>query len=189
MTTDMMNPGRASRPPARRRRTRVLAALGLLLLGIGGYAAWQAANPTVLRAEIEIAATPDEVWTVLTDQRSYPRWNPFLVSSTGPLEPAATLTNVLRGADGAEWTFTPTVLAVDPGRELRWIGRLGPGGLFDGEHAFRIVPAGPGRVRFVQEETFRGVLVPPLSGWLTGDTLPQFRAMNAALATEVADRR
>ena len=35
-------------------------------------------------------------------------------------------------------TFKPTVLAVHPERELRWLGRFILPGLFDGEHSFRI---------------------------------------------------
>lgn len=172
-----------------RTRIRVLAGAGGLLLGAAAYVAWERVNPTVLRADVEIEATPQEVWAVLTDQAAYPDWNPLLVSSTGPMEVGGVLTNVMRGADGTERTFTPTVLAAQPGHELRWLGSLGPGNLFNGEHAFRIEQAGPGRVRLVQEETFRGVLVPPLAGWLRTDTLAQFRAMNAALAAEVVARR
>jgi hypothetical protein len=79
-------------------------------------------------------------------------------------------------------TFTPTVLIVEPGRELRWIGRIGPGGIFDGEHTFTIQQLGPDLVRFTAREDFTGVAVPFYQGHLHADTLPQFRAMNAALA-------
>ena len=77
-----------------------------------------------------------------------------------------------------ETTFTPTVLVVNPGRELRWLGSVGPGGIFDGEHSFLIEPLGPGRVRLVQREEFRGVLIPFFRGQLLDHTLPQFHAMN-----------
>ncbi len=93
----------------------------------------------------------------------------------------ATLTNRMHDASG-DRTFTPTVLAVTPGRELRWIGKVGPGWIFDGEHAFVIEQIGAGRVRLTQREQFTGVLVPFLQHPLTTNTLPQFRAMNAALA-------
>ncbi len=79
-------------------------------------------------------------------------------------------------------TFTPVVLAVRPDRELRWIGRVGPGGIFDGEHSFQIQPLGRGRIRFTQREQFTGVAIPFYEHRLHADTLPQFRAMNAALA-------
>lgn len=79
-------------------------------------------------------------------------------------------------------TFAPVVLAVRPDGELRWIGKVGPGGIFDGEHTFLIQPLGRGRTRFTQREQFTGVAIPFYEHRLRADTLPQFRAMNAALA-------
>jgi hypothetical protein len=121
------------------------------------------------------------VWSVLADQASYPEWNPFIVKSEGELVVGETIINVMRSG-GTDRTFTPTLLAVSPDRELRWIGRLYVPGLFDGEHSFVIEELGPKRVRLVQEETFKGVLVPFLTGMLRNETLPGFQAMNAALA-------
>lgn len=40
-------------------------------------------------------------------------------------------------------------------------------------------------VRFTQREAFTGVAVPFYEHWLHTDTLPMFRAMDAALAHEV----
>ena len=82
---------------------------------------------------------------------------------------------------GAAMTFRPTVLVVEPERELRWLGHLLVPGLFDGEHQFEIHSLGPGRVRFVQQERFTGVLVPLFARNLDAHTLPGFNAMNAAL--------
>jgi hypothetical protein len=31
-------------------------------------------------------------------------------------------------------TIRPVIMKFDPGKELRWKGKLGIGGLFDGEH-------------------------------------------------------
>ncbi len=39
----------------------------------------------VLEKTIEIDATPDEVWAVLTDFDDYGDWNPFVTSITGPV--------------------------------------------------------------------------------------------------------
>jgi hypothetical protein len=54
-------------------------------------------------------------------------------------------------------------------------------GLFDGEHRFTIEPAGPGRARVTQRETFRGLLAPLLLAFIAGPTLEGFRQMNRAL--------
>jgi uncharacterized protein YndB with AHSA1/START domain len=40
----------------------------------------------VLEKTIEIDATPDEVWAVLTDFDDYDKWNPFVTSISGPAE-------------------------------------------------------------------------------------------------------
>jgi hypothetical protein len=165
------------------RRPLVVAAIVLAL--VAGYSAWAISSPYRLDTAIEIDATPQEVWTVLTDLPAYGQWNPFIVSSTGELRPGGTLTNTMRDATG-ETTFTPTVLTAEADRELRWVGKLGPGGVFDGEHRFVIERLGPNRVRLTQSERFTGVLVPFARGQLHDNTLPQFHAMNKALAERVA---
>ncbi len=78
-------------------------------------------------------------------------------------------------------TFRPTVLKADPNRELRWLGRLRVPGLFDGEHSFTIQPLEENRVRFVQREAFKGLLVPLFARSLDTNTLRGFGEMNRAL--------
>ncbi|MFD7866262.1 SRPBCC family protein [Streptomyces sp. NPDC059783] len=183
-------PGPAPRPARPRRRRRLLLGSGAaLLVLLAGYTTWSVNDPVRLTASIEIEASPDEVWKVLTDLPAYPSWNPFVVSSRvtssgGRLEEGATLRNVLRDRTG-DSVFTPEVLAVEPERELRWLGRMGPGWVADGEHSFVIEEIGDHRVRLTQSESFTGVAVPFAKGKLRSDTLPQFRAMNEALARRV----
>jgi len=169
-----------------RRRRILLAALAFVLVLLAGYGVWTNVRPYTLQASIEIDAAPAQVWAVLTDLSRYPDWNPFIVSSRGRVAVGATLTNRMHDATG-DTTFTPTVEVVEPGRELRWIGKVGPGGIFDGEHTFTIEQIRPGVVLFTQREDFTGVAVPFYQHWLHADTLPMFRAMDAALAHEVGN--
>src|SRR5215216_1803407 len=143
-----------------------------------------------LCTSVDIDAGPDRVWAVLADTAAYPEWNPFIVRSTGELVEGGTIENVMRDATGRERTFRPRLLAVQPGRELRWLGRLWLPRIIDGEHAFLLTGMAPGRTRLQQVEHFRGLLVPLLAGMLRRTTLPQFEAMNAALAqrAEYPDR-
>lgn len=79
-------------------------------------------------------------------------------------------------------SFAPEVLACEPEREFRWRGKVLVGGVFDGEHALRLVESAAGSCRFVHEETFSGVLVPLLMrGALRTRTEAGFNAMNRAL--------
>jgi hypothetical protein len=131
-----------------------------------------------LHTEIEIHASAEDVWKILTDFGAYPEWNPFISSLEGDAAQGARL-HVTIG----KTKFHPTVLAAEPGRELRWLGRLLLPGLFDGEHRFLIERLGAGNVRLVQDEKFRGLLVPLFRGGLERDTKPGFEAMNEALKT------
>ena len=139
-------------------------------------------NPTrTVETEIVIAAPPAVVWAVLTDGAGYAAWNPFIRAMSGPIRPGARLTISVHPAGGRAMTFRPRVLVADPGRELRWLGRLVLPGLFDGEHSFRLVPQGEA-TRLIHAETFRGVLA-----WLidTDRFRADFTAMNRALKQRV----
>ena len=65
----------------------------------------------VLEKTIEIDATPDEVWDVLTDFADYEEWNPFVTSITGPAVAGARLAVVLSPPGGRAITMKPTVRA------------------------------------------------------------------------------
>src|SRR5918995_1089622 len=140
-----------------------------------------------LMDEIEIDASPAAVWEVLADTAAYPEWNPFLRRLSGELREGARLEAEIAPPGGRAMTFTPTVLAAEPERELRWRGRLLLPGLFDGEHSFRIEPLEGGRTRFTQSERFSGVLVGLLGGALAKTQLG-FEQMNAALKLRVEAR-
>jgi uncharacterized protein YndB with AHSA1/START domain len=42
-----------------------------------------------LRAEVEVEASPERIWEVLTDFAAYRQWNPFIVEGAGRAVPAA----------------------------------------------------------------------------------------------------
>ena len=133
-----------------------------------------------IRREIEIDAGPARVWEILTDLGSYSRWNPFMTRASGDLSPGGRLLVHITPPEARAMTFRPTVLAVEPQRELRWLGHLILPGLFDGEHRLALEPLGQDRTRFVQEETFQGILVSRLCKVLDR-TEEGFGAMNEAL--------
>jgi hypothetical protein len=136
--------------------------------------------------EVVFEGTPDEAWGVLTDFTAYPAWNPGFVRVEGRPE-VGTRLDVTFAKDGGEgMTMHPTVLAAEPGRALRWRGRLfGIPFLFDGEHAYGIEDLGDGRVRLVQSERFVGLLVPFLRRLIEDETATMFERINRALAERV----
>lgn len=134
-----------------------------------------------LHTEIEIHASAQQVWAVLSDFASYPEWNPFIRSVAGLPKEGERLRIVVQPSGGKAMRFSPVVMRAEPDRELRWLGRLLIPGVFDGEHRFAIEPLGDGIVRFEQSEQFKGLLVGLLRASLDRDTKRGFEEMNRAL--------
>jgi hypothetical protein len=141
-------------------------------------------DPKAVGAEIEIGASPDQVWAVLSDIDSWHAWNPWITEASGSADAGEQL--VLRmGFDGGrKFNVKPLVTASVPNQTLEWLGHFGVNGLFDGRHRFDLEPTGGG-TRFVQAEEFAGLLVPLLDGMLEGETKTGFGAMNKALKERV----
>jgi hypothetical protein len=135
---------------------------------------------STIERSIEIDASPATVWSILADTAAYPDWNPFMTSLAGDLAVGSKLEVRIEPPDARAMTFRPTVLAAEPERELRWLGRFLAPGLLDGEHGLLLEPLAGGRSRFVQTERFSGVLVRPFRSML-GRTERGFEQMNAAL--------
>lgn len=134
-----------------------------------------------LHTEINIDATPEVVWDVLTDLDRYAEWNPFIVESSGRVEVGERLTNRLRMANGKVMTFRPEVTEAETGVVFEWLGRLFVPGLFDGRHRFELAPTPSGGTTVMHSERFRGLLVRVMRSSLERDTRTNFEAMNEAL--------
>ena len=133
-----------------------------------------------LSSAIDLDASPDRVWSILTATNDYPQWNPFIRRLDGPLTPGSKLSMRIQPPGGRAMTFTPKVTDVEPDRRLAWLGRLGIPGLFDGAHSFTLEPLDDNRTRLVQSESFTGILV-WFSGGLLKKTEAGFHEMNDAL--------
>jgi hypothetical protein len=134
-----------------------------------------------LHSEIDIQASDERVWQLLTDFASFPQWNPFILRASGEPKTGTRLEVTIQPSGARGMTFRPTVLKAESKRELRWLGHLLIPGLFDGEHSLTIQPLEANRVRFVQHEIFTGILVPLFAHSLDTDTRRGFEEMNQAL--------
>ena len=134
-----------------------------------------------LRTSIDIDAPVDHVWQVFTRFEDYPQWNPFIRSIEGQVETGAKIKVRLAPPGGKGMTMRPKVVRFEAPTELRWLGRLGIPGLFDGEHFFQLEPLPGDRTRFVQGEIFGGILVPLLKKMIDGSTRDGFNSLNKAL--------
>jgi hypothetical protein len=134
-----------------------------------------------IKTTIDIGASAETVWRILTNFSAYPTWNPFLREVHGKAQPGAKLKVRMRLSKKRSQIFSPRVTKAIPAAELHWRGKMLFGGLFDGEHSFIIVPNGVNGVRFIQREVFTGLLVSVILPFIAKGTEDAFERMNKAL--------
>jgi hypothetical protein len=133
-----------------------------------------------LRTEIEIQASPDKVWQVLTNLDRYTEWNPFIHHAIGKAKVGEKVDITFRSGS-KDMTLHCTVVKVEPNRELCWKYHVILPGLWSGEHSFTIEPMGANRVRFIDKEMFTGLLIPLQAKDIDTNSRRDFEAMDKAL--------
>lgn len=139
--------------------------------------------------DIEIEGPVERVWEVLTGFDSFHEWNPVIRNVAGPLTVGKHVVISVAAASGhLDWNVA--VVRVDPGREFAWTFSERHPSLYRGEHTFRLEPVGAQRTRYVDRETFNGLLVPLRKRRLGTVTKAGMIAMGDALKQRVeADQR
>lgn len=141
-----------------------------------------------IKTEILINATPEKVWSILTNFDNYPNWNPFIKSITGEVKVGNKITARIEPPQAKGMTFKPKILTFETNKEFKWLGHLLFVGLFDGEHKFELIDNRNGTTSFIQSEKFKGILVPLLKKLLDNNTKNGFEEMNRKLK-ELAEQQ
>lgn len=136
------------------------------------------------RNEIVIDATENQVWDVLTDLEKYAEWNPLLYRGKGKVELGETVVVDAKTAT-KDMNFVCKVITVDPLKEFAWKFHVIHPILFRGVHSFQIEPLGEKRVKFMDRETFKGLLLPTQAKDLTTHGLDAMIEMGKALKKRV----
>ena len=133
-----------------------------------------------LRTEIEIQASPERVWQILTDLAKYPEWNSLITRAIGKAEVGARV-DITVPSGSKEMILHCTVVKAEPNRELCWKYHVILPGLFRGEHSFSIEPTGANQVHFIDREIFDGLLVPLQAKDIDTNSRRGFEGMDRAL--------
>jgi uncharacterized protein YndB with AHSA1/START domain len=122
---------------------------------------------TAYRAEIDIDASAERVWSVLVDVARYGEWNPFTVRVRSSLEPRASVDMRVRMSrwritiSQREWLRERTPPVGGAEGRLVW-GATMPG--IVAERVQTVTPLAGGRTRYVTVDTIEG----PLAGLVRG---------------------
>jgi len=115
--------------------------------------------------EVNILASAQAVWRILTDAEGFPRWNSTVTRVEGEIRDGA---KIRLSVPGTERRFTPRVAFVVPGERMTWTGGFLP--LFKGVRTFVLKRRGDGSTDFAMDERFAGLMLP-----FVRSALPDFR--------------
>lgn len=107
-----------------------------------------------------VNASPDVIWTLLTDAASYPDWNPTVLSIDGVIAKGERI--ALTSVVNPDRKFKLTVTEFDPPTKMVWADGM-PLGLFKGVRTYTVLPASNGTSEFKMVEVFSGLMEPLIS--------------------------
>lgn len=129
----------------------------------------------IYSASIEINASAEKVWQILTDTNGYPAWDLSMERIEGKLALGETVKFFTKLSSQA---FPVKVTAFEPNKKLVLTGGM-PLGLFKSERTHSITIK-DGKTHFHTEEIFNGLLL-PVFGKNIPDLTDNFRGFVAAL--------
>jgi hypothetical protein len=129
--------------------------------------------------ECRIDASPERLWTLLTNAADFPRWNSTVSKLEGSIKLGEKLALQVPAAPGR--TFKPKVTELEPNRSMVWSDGFAP--MFKGVRSFTLTPNADGSTSFNMTEVFSGLMLPMIRGSLP-DFGPSFEAYAADLKRE-----
>jgi uncharacterized protein YndB with AHSA1/START domain len=132
-------------------------------------------------ATAQIAARPEDVWTVLTDGADWSSWDSGVTGVEGRIEPGGKVT--IHSEASPRRAFPVKVTAFDPARRLEFTGGM-PLGLFRGVRTYALAPSDGGGTSFRMREEYTGPLLSLI--WRSmPDLQPSFDRFAAGLKRRV----
>ena len=127
------------------------------------------------RVAINIQASPERVWSLLTDAKNFPNWNSTVNRIDGEIREGGRLRIHV---PGTARTFSPVVSGVVPNERMTWTGGVFP--VFKGVRTYELKPRGDGSTDFAMEERFSGLMLPLAKG-----SMPDFGEVFARYASDL----
>jgi hypothetical protein len=132
-----------------------------------------------------IAASPEAVWTVLSDGAAWPGWDSGVDAVEGAIVMGETIKIRSQAAPGR--AFPVKVTRFEPPAHLELSGGM-PLGLFRGVRTYEVSPGSDGLVTFHMREEYTGPLLPLV--WRSiPDLGPSFQRFAAGLKQRVESGR
>jgi hypothetical protein len=116
---------------------------------------------------IDIDASVDKVWRILTDLPNWTHWNTTVERTVGTVVRGAKVTVFVKQSPGRAFPLRVTELSAP--RRMVWAGGM-PLGLFKGRRVYELSAAAAAKAVFTMREDYAG----PLAG-LIGKSIPDLQ--------------
>lgn len=113
-----------------------------------------------IHTETTIDAPYDRVCELLADTSLYPQWNPLFTQVAGRLEIGVLIEVTVALPEIKPFIVRATIQESDAGRRLSWRYRYPLPGLFSWTYSCAVEEIESGRLKFVQDSSFGGLLAP-----------------------------
>lgn len=132
-----------------------------------------------ITGSIDIDAPIGRVWDIVTDLKSYPIWNPWIIRADGESSVGSKVAVTIKAPGRKDTNFVSEVLKVQPNQELHMSGAVIKG-MLRSDHLFKFEVKGESKTRVFQSVAFTGALSPMIGG-IARDQQKGLDLMNEAL--------
>lgn len=118
----------------------------------------------------DIHATPEKIWSYLTNASDYPNWNSTVVKVEGKIAKNEKIK--VFATISPDRAFPVKVAEFQPSQKMIWAGGM-PLGLFKGVRTFTLTPQSDNTTHLAMVEDFSGLMLPLMAGSIP-DLRPAF---------------
>lgn len=161
---------------------KIVITFGLILLSGLAYLIVAGSELQEIKTEIDIFASPNEVWNVISDVESWESWSPIIRGSQGVVAVGSEITIAMIGKSDKEEgpIYNPIITDLDEPRLFRWHANMGNDFIFTNIKVIELVESESG-TRLIHKEQFKGLLAPIFCGQMEVGVPPMLNSMNQAL--------
>ena len=115
-----------------------------------------------------IKASPEKIWSILTNVSEFSKWNSTINSLEGDISDGGKV--VLVAAIAPDRTFKINVRNFEANQSMKWKDGAMP--MFRGVRTYTLTPKGDGTTDFTMSEKMKGLMFPMIKGSLPDFTQP-----------------
>jgi hypothetical protein len=166
---------------------KLMLIVSILLLVTATFSYVKGREMREITTEIEIAAPPAKVWSILSKIDEWKEWSPVIVDGSGDASLGSKLSITMCGKDGKEGkpgpTYEPVITVLEAPKKLHWRATMMAGFVFTNGKVLVLEDTATG-TRLIHKETFSGLMVPMMWGQMESGVPPMLNAMNEALKSK-----